>query len=341
MSQQHKISQKELFKMHNLIAASCLFGLLFHLICASDWNIGSIIQTKYEYTSFKPFSVETFDKQIPILAGFIIPYKLANIAWVALPIAIYAIYGKRRFAKLIIISLLIYTTNLSIRIVCPISSFQIEEWGRNQIDAMIAAGDNSWCMQLLQKTLATMRPYSCFPSDHCADTLILTYAFIDFNYFDTEDHTMGLNKKILNYKAISWTKLIWTIFIVIFCLLVCFATFALKIHYFVDFIASLGITAFWWIFYCLIKRRKFTNGATKLFTNIENCFGYYDPQNGFGRYNDYLTWSVNHNMLKWITEKSPTKQLVWRYILIDILAITIMVLEGCLIFWYALLKGLI
>lgn len=338
----NKFCLKDYLKIHNLLFASILFGLIFHTITANQWNIGSVFQKIFETrTNWKLHSLDlSIDKKIPIYVGFLIFYKLGNVSWVVIPMIIYFVYGKRRFSKLIAIAIVIYSTNFAINILYPVSSELIEDYGLSQVDAIIASGNNEWLYKSLQSTLLNMPHYSCFPSDHCSNTLVLTYAIIDFNYFDNEDHTLGFNVKANNTKAILWTKGILTSLMVLFCLSVCFATFTLKIHYFLDFVFALLITSSYWIAYHLIKSRKMTYGLTKFFTNFEYWLGYYSSENGFNRYDQYITWGGKNNLTQGLKDKS-LKYFIGRYVLIDLLAILIMLLEVYSICWYWMIIHLI
>ncbi len=269
----NKFCLKDYLKIHNLLFASILFGLIFHAITANQWNIGSVFQKIFETrTNWKLHSLDlSIDKKM----------KESFPGYES---------GKRRFSKLIAIAIVIYSTNFAISILYPVSSESIENYGLSQVNAIIASGNNEWLYKTLQSTLLNMSHYSCFPSGHCSNTLVLTYAIIDFNYFDNEDHTLGFNVKANNTKVISWTKGILTSLMVLFCLSVCFATFTLKVHYFLDFVFALLITSSYWIAYHLIKSKKMTYGLTKFFTNVECWFGYYSSENGFNRYDQYITW---------------------------------------------------
>ncbi len=338
----NKFDWKNLFKIHNLLFTSLLFGLLFHFIAANQWNLGNVFQKLFETkTDWKMNSLDlSIDRKIPIYVGFLIFYKLGNISWIIIPVIIYFIYGKRRFSKLIVIAIFIYLTNFAINILYPVSSKTIEDYGLQQVNAIIASGNDEWLYRELQNTLTNMSHYACFPSDHCTNTLVLTYAIIDFNYFDNEKHALGFNVKIDSPKVILVTKATLTSLMVIFCLGVCFSTFTLKVHYFLDFIFALLITSSYWTCYHLIKSKKMTFGLTKFFTNVEYWFGYYLSENGFGKYDQYITWGSKNNLTSGLTDR-PLEYFIGRYILIDLLASLIMIALGYGIAWLSIAYNLI
>ncbi|MDE7433621.1 MAG: phosphatase PAP2 family protein [Mycoplasmoidaceae bacterium] len=77
--------------------------------------------------------------------------------------------------------------------------------------------------------------FGCFPSNHCTCSLLLMYAFIDFGFFN-QKHDVKSKRFI--------AKCILIPLFSVYSLCVCFSTMTLKIHYFVDFCAALGICTF-------------------------------------------------------------------------------------------------
>lgn len=202
------LKKQKLVKFHNLLLITALVMPIYVFFASTDWNFGAFFGEIYnKYSPSSIHTLMTFDKEIPLVSYFYIFYFLSAYTWIFFPAIIFVVYGIRRFSKLISVAICVYSTSLLIKAIFPVSSLPIEDYCRQVLE-----GRTGYYDLKLWNLMQLMSPYSCFPSDHCLNSLLLMYAFIDFNFFDKTKTYTPFNKQGYNKDSYLFIKSIWTTF---------------------------------------------------------------------------------------------------------------------------------
>lgn len=317
MSKNFSERNKTLFNWHNILFPTLAWMLIFLFIESFDWTIGGLVQRAYDQHGVDMLPLITIDNKIPIWYWLYYPYVFSIAVWAVMPGLICMFAGKKKFAKFLGISTMFFIFCLIERICVPTSSFEIANIGIHEIEKIANK------TQLQQKILEMLNGgsgYSCFPSNHCSCTILLLFALIDIFFFEK-------NKK--DTTLMFSLKIVTTIIFAVFTIMVCIATFSLKVHYFVDFVFSIILCVVFYLVFGLFRKLNFFEKLyLSFFVNFEVYFGYL--KSNVQEYAEYITWSLNAKLPN-KTQHLTKNRLIVHYVFADLFCIAIM---GLLAIWF-------
>lgn len=250
------------FNFHNCLFGGLLFTVLIVLMQTLQSSFSGFIQLVYEKNvSNFVFDLTTCDYKIPVAPWLSLFYLSAIPSWSIFPIFIYVIYGRKRFSKLLTISLFCYLTTFLIDIICPANCAEINNYGKQ-----ILENKTGFLNELSYKIVSGSFPWTSFPSNHCTNQLILMFAVIDFN-FVSKTFKKGSNLKLT-------IKIIFTLLISFYSVCVCASTFILKTHYFIDWVPSLIMVLLFFVIFTFFENNLITKWIYKQMLNFNYAFWY-------------------------------------------------------------------
>lgn len=296
-------------KIHNIIFVSLIWSVFFVSMQSFEYCFTGAIQVIEQQNGFKIYDLLTIDYNVPILLGFIPIYLSSMVSWGIIPFLFFVLYGPKSYAKFLSLSLFVFILSATIRISFPATCADVLNYGISELSNWKETTLSSFWL----KTLKDFGGYgfSCFPSNHCTDSLLLALGTIEFNFLTKETKTKNKNSLI--------RRIICTLLICIYALMVCSSTYILKVHYFVDWIASLGICLLIWIIFLFIKSNRIQIFFLKQIMNYAYVLGYFDMS---FYYSEYITFAKTCRLI----EKTQTRN---KTIIIDIVIICNYILLFC------------
>ena len=296
------------------ITFAFIASLIFLLLQCTEVNLVLLIQKVYQthniYTFYNLFS--DFDKNIPIMSWMSPFYTIAVGTWFIFPFIIYIVYGPKQTAKLCGISSLVYAISFAISIIFPADASAVQEYGKSLLSNSTNFFDK---MNLFM--LENNFPLLSFPSNHCSNQLLLCFSILTCMITTTNKEDWKIKNKWF------YLKLLLMILCIAYTAIVCISTFALKAHYFYDWIPSLVICLVLWITMSLIKNDPFQNFYLKLIINTGWVLKCFDDRNAY-EYKNYLTWgNIYSKENKFFDKKKQTIRINGILITILILFITL------------------
>lgn len=304
-------SKVRLKNFHNSLFGGLLFTVLFVFMQTLQSSFSGFIQLLYEKNlNYYIFNLTTCDYQIPILTWFSLFYLSAIPSWTIIPIFIYVIYGKEKFAKLLTISLCCYLMTFLIDITFPANCSEILEYGKTVLE-----NKTGYLNRLCYKIIFGSFPLTSFPSNHCTNQLLLAFAVIDFNFIH-KTYSKDTSKKLL-------LKIILTLIILVYSILVCVSTFVIKVHFFIDWIPSLIMVSLFFVIFSIHKNNSISKFFYKIILNFNFTFWYSSNSSE----KEYLTWGRLHHPRD--LNKLSSKILIKHFAIWDI---TVCVFYGLILF---------